>query len=250
MTTTQEMVDQHYAKSKEYESSMPFVKVNIDDKQIHFNTPNQKCAYFAFSISEREPKTNEWISQFDADDIFFDIGANNGIYGLLAAVLRGCEVHAFEPHFASYYVMYLNIYSNELQNKMFAYPIAMSDHEGYGQLFLSATWAGKSLNNFGESRPHNDPLWNATIPQSAITTNLDMFVARTGKVPNHIKVDVDGIEHEIVNGATTVLRDPRLKSIMIELDLKDEKHLAVFDTLRESGFSRYDSEPEGVFFYR
>ncbi len=250
MSSTQELIDQHYAKTKEYEASMPFVKVNIDNKQIHFNTPNQKCAYFAFSISNREPKTNDWISQFEAGDVFFDIGANNGIYGLLAAVLRDCEVHAFEPHFASYYVTCLNIYSNNLQNKMFAYPLAMSDREGYGELFLSATWAGKSLNNFGESRPHDDPLWNATIPQAAITTNLDMFVARTGIVPNHIKVDVDGIEHEIINGATMVLNDPRLKSIMIELDMKDEMHMAVFDILKNSGFTRYETDEAGVFFYR
>lgn len=244
------LIKQHYQKAKEYEAGIPYVKVNFGDKQIHFNTPNEKCSYFALSINQREPKTNEWISTFDENDVFFDIGANNGIYGLLAAVLMGCRVYAFEPHFGSYYVMCLNIYSNNLQNRMFAYPIAMSDHEGYGELYLSATYAGKSLNNFGESRPHSDPLWNATIPQAAITTNLDLFVARTGVIPNHIKVDVDGIEPAIVNGARMVLSDPRLKSIMIELDMKDPEHMAVFEKLSAHGFRRYETDEAGVFFYR
>ena len=173
------------------------------------------------------------------------------MYGLLAAIVRECKVYAFEPHFGSYNVLCLNIYANNLQNQMFAYPLAISDHEGFGQLYLSATFAGKSLNNFGESRPHDDPMWNATIPQAAVTTNLDLFIARTGVVPNHIKIDVDGIEPEIIDGANLILSDPRLKSIMIELDPKDPKHLAVYEKLAEHGFPKYESDPAcGVFFYR
>jgi len=244
------VIEQHIQKAKLYESTMPYVTVNIDDKQIHFKTPNEKCSYFALSINNREPKTNEWINTFQEDEVFFDIGANNGIYGLLAAVLRGCKVYAFEPHFGSYYVMVLNIYANNLQDRMFAYPLAISDHEGYGELFLSATYAGKSLNNFGESRPHENPLWNATIPQAAVTTNLDLFIARMGVVPNHIKVDVDGIEPAIVDGASLILADPRLKSIMIELDMNDAAHIAVIDKLATFGFERYETDPAGVFFYR
>jgi len=237
--------------AKQYETSMPFVRVNFRDKQIIFNTPNEKCAYFAFSLYNREPMTNDWIDTFQPGEVFFDIGANNGMYGLLAAIVKECTVYAFEPHFGSYNILCQNIYSNELQNKMFAYPLAVSDHEGFGELYLSATFAGKSLNNFGESRPHDDPLWNATIPQAAVTTNLDLFVARTGVIPNHIKIDVDGIEPAIINGANVVLSDPRLKSVMIELDMEDKNHLAVFDKLAVHGFTKHESDPAcGVFFYR
>lgn len=244
------ILDKHRAAVKQYEASLPYVKMLVDDRVIMFATPNEKCSYFALSINEREPKTNEWIKSFSADDVFFDIGANNGIYGLLAAILSGCRVYAFEPHFGSYHVMCLNIYANNLQDRMFAYPLAVSDHEGYGSLYLSATYAGKSLNNFGQSRPHDNPLWNATIPQAAVTTSIDHFVASTGAFPSHIKVDVDGIEPAIVAGAENILSDPRVKSIMIELDLKNPEHTAVFEKLAGFGFGRYENDPAGVFFYR
>ncbi len=245
-----EMLDKHREAVKKYEASLPYVKMVVDNKPIYFATPNEKCSYFALSINDREPRTNSWIKGFDPSDVFFDIGANNGIYGLLAAVLVGCKVYAFEPHFGSYHVMCLNIYANKLQDQMFAYPLAVSDHEGYGSLFLSATYAGKSLNNFGQSRPHDDPLWNATIPQAAVTTSLDHFVASTGAFPNHIKVDVDGIEPAIVAGGMEVLADRRLKSIMIELDLKNAEHTTVFETLASVGFDHFENDPAGVFFFR
>ncbi|MDH5377610.1 MAG: FkbM family methyltransferase [Gammaproteobacteria bacterium] len=243
-------LEQHTQKVKEYESGLPYLKVLYENKAFYFATPNEKCNFFALSIANREPKTNEWIKSFEPGEIFFDIGANNGIYGLLAAILRDCTVYAFEPHFGSYYVMCLNIFANKLENRMFAYPLAITDKEDYGSLYLSATWAGKSLNNYGESRPHEDPLWNATIPQAAVSTSIDAFVSRVGVFPNHIKVDVDGLEHAIVEGASETLSNKALRSIMLELDLKDQKHIDVIPKMQAFGFNRYEEDEAGVFFYR
>ena len=36
--------------------------------------------------------------------------------------------------------------------------------------------------------------------------------------PNHVKIDVDGIEEGIIAGAEKTLGDPRLKSLAVELD--------------------------------
>jgi len=36
--------------------------------------------------------------------------------------------------------------------------------------------------------------------------------------PNYVKIDVDGIEHQIILGAQKTLSDKRLFSILIELD--------------------------------
>ena len=244
------VIDRHKQQVKQYETSMPYVKMLFGETPILFATPNEKCSYFALSINEREPKTNEWIKSFSKGDVFFDIGANNGIYGLMAARLSDCEVYAFEPHFGSYYVLCLNIYANQLQERMHAYPLAISAQDGFGTLYLSALYAGKSLNNFGVSRPHHDPLWNATIPQASITASLDHLTQALGVIPTHIKIDVDGIEPDIVNGAAQTLNDTRVKSVMVELDTKDATHLAVFNTMVEHGFVRHERDPAGIFFYR
>jgi hypothetical protein len=51
----------------------------------------------------------------------------------------------------------------------------------------------------------------------------------TGIVPDHIKVDVDGLEPAIVDGGMELLAQPRVKSILIEIDEKDASHRAIYD---------------------
>ncbi len=236
--------------AKKYEASMPFVAVKFAGHKLRFAIPNEKCLYFALSLEKREPMTNKWILAFDKKDVFFDIGANNGIYGLMAAVVVGCRVYAFEPHFGSYHVMVLNVFANDLQDRVSAYPLAISDGLGFDNLYLSAITAGKSLNNYGDARPSDDKLWHAVIPQAAVSISLDEFVSATGVMPNHIKVDVDGIEPKIVAGGRKTLADPRLKSVMIEIDEKDATHMAIFDEMKALGFKRLLKDPAGVFFFR
>lgn len=236
--------------ARQYEAGMPFVAVKFAGHKLRFAIPNEKCLYFALSLEKREPMTNKWVLAFHKDDVFFDIGANNGIYALMAAVATGCRVYAFEPHFGSYHVLVHNVFANDLQERVSAYPLAVSDKLGFDNLYLSAITAGKSLNNYGDARPSDKALWNAVIPQAAVSISIDEFVRATGVVPNHIKVDVDGIEPKIVAGARETLANPQLKSIMIEIDEKDPAHLAIMDVMKDSGFKRPLKDEAGVFFFR
>src|SRR3546814_6360779 len=95
---------------------------------------------------------------------------------------------------------------------MFSHPIAVADTESCGKMFLSSITAGKSLNNFGDARPSDDPLWNATIPQGSVSMSLDRFSEQTGIVPHHIKIDVDGIEPLII--ARSEEQPSELQSLM------------------------------------
>ncbi|MCP5276856.1 MAG: FkbM family methyltransferase [Thiobacillus sp.] len=236
--------------ASQYEISLQFVTVKFAGHRIKFAIPNRKCLHFALSLERREPMTNKWILAFDRDDVFFDVGSNNGVFALMAAVVPGCRVYAFEPHFASYYTLVHNVYANDLQERVHAYPLAVSDKLGFDNLYLSAITAGKSLNNYGDARPSEEELWHAVIPQAAVSVSIDEFVRNTGVVPNHIKVDVDGIEPKIVAGARETLADARLKSIMIEIDEKDPQHMAIHDVMKDSGFNRFLKDEAGVFFFR
>jgi hypothetical protein len=40
--------------------------------------------------------------------------------------------------------------------------------------------------------------------------------------PTRLKLDVDGLEWQILQGSTQTLRDPRLRSIVVELSLSDQ----------------------------
>lgn len=233
-----------------YENSIPVVIIKVKDRKIAMCAPNMKCLGFAVTATTREPTTNDWIYGFKPGQIFFDVGANNGLYGLIAAAVSGCEVHAFEPHYASYYVTTRNIYLNKLESQMFSYPVAVADQDGFGKLFLSSTTAGKSLNNYGDARPSDDPLWNAMIPQGSVSMSLDSFVEKTGIVPHHVKIDVDGLEPQIIRGAAKLLENPKLESVMVEAFHTDPEHLAIHDRMLQAGFSRFIKDEAGNFYFR
>ena len=38
------------------------------------------------------------------------------------------------------------------------------------------------------------------------------------EIPNYIKIDVDGIEHLILEGAEMFLKDKKVKSILVEIN--------------------------------
>ena len=56
------------------------------------------------------------------------------------------------------------------------------------------------------------------------TTTVDVFVVETRIVPDYIKIDVDGCEKEIVRGMKRVLANPKLKSLMIEINSDEARH--------------------------
>ena len=57
------------------------------------------------------------------------------------------------------------------------------------------------------------------------------------KYPNYIKIDVDGIEHIVLNGMRGVLRSTELRSILVEInDNFEEQRFNVMEILNEAGF--------------
>ena len=79
-------------------------------------------------LLSKEPETIKWINQFEQDSVFFDIGANIGIYTLYSAIMMQNTVFAFEPHSASYKNLLDSINLNKLE-KCQAYCVALSNLE-------------------------------------------------------------------------------------------------------------------------
>ena len=55
-------------------------------------------------------------------------------------------------------------------------------------------------------------------------------------MPNHLKIDVDGIERIILEGATETLRNPSVKSIILELNEVVGERNGIQDFLEQFGF--------------
>ena len=57
-----------------------------------------------------------------------------------------------------------------------------------------------------------------------------------------IKIDVDGLEHKVLAGCHATLRDPRLKTVLIEINSNLEEHRRLAEELTALGFAFSDEQ--------
>jgi FkbM family methyltransferase len=173
----------------------------------------------AQTLLTKEPETIEWIDTIADDHVLYDIGANVGVYTVYAAINRKVRVLAFEPLAANYFLLNRNIEENRLSDTVSAYCLALNDSDIIDKFHVRDTGFGSALSSFAEAIDHNGEPFQARFEQGMLGMTLDGFIEKFDPpFPDHIKIDVDGIEDKIVTGAARTLADPRVKSLSIELD--------------------------------
>jgi hypothetical protein len=81
------------------------------------------------------------------------------------------------------------------------------------------------MSSFAERHDHAGQEFVPSFRQGAVGYAIDDFIATFNPpFPNHLKIDVDGIEGRIVAGAKKTLADPRLRSLSIELEADREDY--------------------------
>ncbi|MGE0445122.1 MAG: FkbM family methyltransferase [Vicinamibacterales bacterium] len=170
------------------------------------------------TLLTKEPETLDWISGFGDDDTLWDVGANIGLYSLYAA-RRGVRVLAFEPSAPNYYLLNRNIALNDLAGYIGAYCLAFAGKSGLDALYMTDAQLGGARNSFGTAVDWRGLPLVAGTTQATVGFRIDEFVRGFNpRFPTHLKIDVDGLESRIVEGAAETLADPRLRSVLIELD--------------------------------
>ncbi len=189
----------------------------------------------AKSLLSKEEDTIEWIETFDREDVFYDIGANVGVFSLYAAS-KCSQVLAFEPHFMNYYIINKNIYLNSLLNT-YAYCLAFNEKTESGSFEHCKFSAGSSTSQFNRTIDHAGKKFSSKFSQGMLAMSLDEFVksAKSEFFPNHIKIDVDGLEEKISLGMQETLKDRRLKSILIEITENDGSREVITDLMYKNG---------------
>lgn len=199
-----------------YEQLQP----NARFEDITFLTPNQHCAWRVATLETKEPDTLAWLRKMNPGEILFDIGANMGQYSLIAAK-KGLKVHAFEPEAQNFALLVRNIAINGLSDLVTAWPIALSNKPDIAVLHLSTLIPGGSCHAFGENTNYAGQTKQFPFQQGSISSTLDRFCDQYGFC-DHIKLDVDGFEHKVIQGGGNVVK--RCKSILIEINTNLEEH--------------------------
>ena len=196
------------------------------------------------TLFSKEPITLAWIDTFAHGETVYDIGANVGMYTIYAAVTRGASVYAFEPEALNYAELNKNIYLNDLHAQVLAYCVALSDVDKADRLLLSDFGLGISYHDFEENSWTEDktfaPDWSVSRDnrraQGCIGQRLDSLVQGGLAPPHHIKIDVDGLEHRVVDGMIATLQRPELKTVLIEINFDNPKNLLIVDRMAELGW--------------
>ena len=211
---------------------------------LFFDTSNPLIFDRGTRLHTKEPDTINWIDEYINDgDVLYDIGANIGVYSLYAAKYKNATTYSFEPESANYYYLNKNIYHNNLSNKIKAYNIALNDSNLLSVLNLSQFRPGAGDHNFNKELDANHKKFNSAFKQGMIGLSVDDFIYEWGgETPNHIKIDVDGNEHIVINGMTNILKDMKLKTIAIEVNLNLESDDELKNKLISYGFKLLTDE--------
>jgi FkbM family methyltransferase len=192
-------------------------KVSHAGTQLTFAAPNTLCSWRAKTFATKEPETLEWIDAIPLGSVFWDIGANVGLYTVYAAKRRKCRVWAFEPSVFNLELLARNIYLNELVPFVCVVPFALSSAIGSSQLNMTTTEWGGALSTFGENYGWDGREMKKVFEFRTIGISMDAAGSLLGiPQPDFIKIDVDGIEHLILSGGESVLRE--VKELLIEVN--------------------------------
>jgi FkbM family methyltransferase len=202
-------------------------KIKITHKLDYKNADILMCDNIRLNSCAKEPGTIRWIETFGKDDVFMDIGANAGAYSLVAS--KHCRlVYAFEPSVFNFYILEKNILANKITN-IIPFNIALYRDKRISAFSYNQTSEGGSCNTIVDKSDGNN--W----VQQVLSYPLDDFV-KEFNLPqiDHIKLDVDGNEREILEGAANLLK--RVKSIPVEAD--NDPHNKIIGFLTDMGFKK------------
>jgi FkbM family methyltransferase len=196
-----------------------------------------------------EPHTVAWLERLEPEDVYWDIGANVGLYAIYAAKFRRCSTVAFEPESQNYALLVENIVINGVSGNCLPAIIAMSDGTSVSRLRVRYITKGGAFNMFegasGEGGDAQPASFRAAqsyekhrgFEQLLFGSSVDELVHKHGlPAPTHIKLDVDGLEPNIIAGAMETIRSGSVRSILVELNTKSPADMAVPGILAQHGF--------------
>ncbi len=201
-----------------YDLDQPFWDVDLGGGvKAHTYCPSKTSFARAHKLLLKEPETIGWLDDIEPGSVMWDIGANVGTYTLYAALRRQCRVVAFEPASANYLTLNRNIELNALHDRVTAYCVAVAPVTGLDVLYMPRTDFGSSMSNYGSAVDFQGTAFDASFKQGSVGYRLD-DLTRMLPFPSYIKIDVDGLERDIIRSGPSTLSDERLRSVIVELD--------------------------------
>lgn len=179
-----------------------FIRKRLNDEIYKF------IPCLALANDTYEPHILLWLRKWlKSGDTFWDIGANIGWTSLPAAriVSPNGKIIAIEPSLGNLALLKRHISLNECENIVTVIEAAVCEQHG-GSVTFSLVEGGKSPCNslmFSEDVNGDTPQAIKQVIVPAIS--LDGLLAEQQRYPKLVKIDVEGAELKVIQGATQLL---------------------------------------------
>lgn len=141
------------------------------------------------------------------EDIFVDVGANIGSYTVLASAVSGAKSISFEPVPVTFRHLKNNVAINNIESLVELRNAGVGKEKGR----LNFTSGYDTMNHV-----ITDPLnTNSGNIQVDIVTLDEVLEVR---IPTLIKIDTEGFELSVLEGAASTLKHPSLLAIIVEIN--------------------------------
>jgi FkbM family methyltransferase len=152
-----------------------------------------------------------------AGDHFGDIGANIGFYSLSAAKMVGSRgtVVAFEPGASAWQSLLANIELNRLEAVIHPFHLAVAEKKGQATLHCRP-----GIADGGASLLPREAA--GAGKENCATVSLDDFYRESGfPPPTFLKIDVEGLEPQVLQGAREILGGAGPPLLLLEMNAKE-----------------------------
>ena len=146
------------------------------------------------------------------NDVFFDIGANAGVYTIISSGVCSAYTHAFEPDHNAYLFLQEQIELNNLQNLVNLHRVAVGESGKMAKMSV-----GLDQNNHILTSDGTDTFTEVEM--------ISIDALQEVKPVTVMKIDVEGYEFQVIDGASHTLNSDALQVVITEMmDFGDRYH--------------------------
>lgn len=218
---------------------VPRRKISVGAVSFTLSCTNWITHFRWYLFKNKEPEVRHYIDKYVKDnDVFFDIGANVGVFSIYAAKRHpNISVYCFEPEVSNLNALKDNIVCNDLLTRTKIYSVGISNFVGLSELHLQDFTTGsachtESKNPLSMTVEGYPVIWSEGI----VSVTLDYICEQLGVIPNTMKIDTDGTEDKILDGAMNTLSNIMLRSLVIEIPDDEIKKERCYKVLKSAGF--------------
>ena len=218
---------------------VPRKKINIENVSFTLPCTNWITHFRWYLFKNKEEEVRHYINNYVREgDKFFDVGANIGVFSIYTARrYDNISCYCFEPEYSNLNILKENIVANNITNKVNIYSVAVGNFVGLSRLNLQDFTSGSAAHTeskepIGMTHEGYPVVWSEGI----VSVSLDYICEQLDVFPNALKIDTDGNEDKVLEGAAKTLCDKRLRSLVIEMPDENEKGKYCCEILNRANF--------------